>query len=452
MIRSFLYNILENDRGRLFILYQTFSFSFLMLSVILGLYDELRGFHSDLRPLIRNLEYAVSGIIAFEYVGRFILAKRKGEYLINPLSVMDLVAIIPFFQPFRLMRFLVIGARLIRVAYRYRFVTASLSFIFRNVSYEFYFLLAFFFLFFFASLIIMYSLEVGAGNPYVKDFFDALYLVVITMTTVGYGDIVPITWEGKVLSMLLGAGGLLILSMSVATVSAGFFNYVQMLKLGMISFKDMSDHIVVCGWNETAKVIVDNLSGMDRDIVLITTQDVSSEEGFYYKKGDFGREDVLLDAGVEKAHMVIILAEKLPGFTEDSVDARTILTGMQVRDINKNAVLILELLLRENAKLIKRRKVADYIITGGEVLGTIISRFAQGKFYGGLLNHLVEHTDVVTRGWDRETTVGDAERTLEREGYRIVGVVREGRTTYFPRISFRLRKGDELVLIKERAL
>ncbi len=447
-VKGFLYDILENDRSRNFVVYQSFSFSVLMLSIIFGIYDELKGFHWELHPLISRFELFVSVIIAFEYVGRLILAERKLEYLLNPLSMIDLIAIIPYLQPFRVLRFFVIGARFLRIAYRYRYFARGITYIFRNISFEFYFILAFFFLFFSVSFIIMYSLEVGAGNPKIRTLFDAFYLVVITMTTVGYGDITPITKGGKILSMLLGAGGLFMFSMTIATVSAGFFNYIQLLKMGMISLKEMKNHIVICGWNETAQVIIENLKNLGKDIVLITQQDIVSAEDFHYRKGDFGREDILLDVGVDKAHMVIVLAEKPEGFTEDSVDAKTILTGMQVRDINKNVVLVLEILLRENAKLIKRRRIADYIIIGGEMLGKVISKFAQQKFYGEFFSHVAEHVDVQAVEWDEAVSVGEAEKRLEHKGYRIVGVIRDGRTTFFPRISYLLRKGDKLLVIK----
>ncbi len=449
MLRAFLHDILENDRSKRFIVYQSFSFSMLMLSVIFGIYDELKGFHSALHPFIFKFELFVSGIIAFEYIGRFILAERKLEYVINPLSIIDLIAIFPYFQPLRILRLVVIIARFLRIAYRYRYFAKGITFIFRSISFEFYFIFTFFTLFFITSLLVMYSLEVGAGNPKVRSIFDALYLVVITMTTVGYGDITPISTEGKILAMFLGAGGLFIFSMSIATISAGFFNYVQMVKLGMISFKDMQNHIVICGWNETAQVIIENLKTLGKDIVVVTQQDIGVQEGIHYKKGDFGREDVLLDAGVDKAHMVIVLAEKLPGFTEDSIDARTILTGMQVRDINREVILALEVLLRENAKLIKRRRVADYIIIGGEVVGTIISHFAKEKVYGEFLNHIVERAEIEVVKWDAEGTILDAERKFEHKGYRVVGVLRSSRHIYFPKMSFKLHPGDKLLLIKE---
>ena len=449
MLKGILYELLENDRSRTFIIYQSFSFSMLMLSIIFVIYEELVGFHSDLHPLIREFELLVSAIIAFEYGGRFILAERKVEYVLNPLSVVDLIAIIPFFQPFRILRFIVILARFLRVAYRYKHFAKGITYVFRSISFEFYFLFSFFVLFFMASLVIMYSIEAGAGNPDIKDFFDVLYLVIITMTTVGYGDITPITTAGRFLSMLLGAGGLFLFSMTIATISAGFFNYVQMLRMGMISFKDMKDHIVICGWNETAQVVIDNLRDLGRDIVVISEKEVPQSEGYHYMKGDFGREYILLEAGVDKANMVVVLGEKAPGLSEDSIDSKTILTGMQVRDINREVTLILEILLRENAKLIKRRRIADYMIIGGEVVGVMISRFARDRFFGEFINHLIEHVQVQDLKWDRESTVGEAERTLERKGYRVVGVVKDHRAVYFPRSSYRLKKGDRLLVIKE---
>jgi len=449
VIRTVLYELLENDRSRTFIIYQSFSFSMLMLSIIFVIYDELVGFHADIHPLIREFEILVSVIIAFEYTGRFILAERKLEYVLNPLSIVDLIAIIPFFQPFRILRFIVILARFLRIAYRYKHFAKGITYVFRSISFEFYFLFSFFVFFFMASLVIMYSLEAGAGNPKIRDFFDVLYLVIITMTTVGYGDITPITGAGRFLSMVLGAGGLFLFSMTIATISAGFFNYVQMLRMGMISFKDMKDHIVICGWNETAQVIIDSIKGLGRDIVVISEREVPRSEDYHYKAGDYGREYVLLDAGVDKAYMVIVLAEKVPGFSEDSIDSKTILTGMQVRDLNRKAVLILEILLRENAKLIKRRRVADYMIIGGEMVGLMIARFVRDKFYGEFINHLLEHTSIEALEWDRDLSVAEAENEIEKKGYRIVGVIKDRRTVYFPRSTYRIKKGDRLLVIKE---
>ncbi len=132
---KFLHNLLENAASSLFILYQSFSFGVLLLSVLLGLYNEISGFPKDLHPVIFKLELFVSAIILFEYLGRLYLSKNKLAYVVHPLSIIDLIALIPFFQPFRLLRFVVLSARLFRITYRYRYVLIAYRDIFKSVSF-----------------------------------------------------------------------------------------------------------------------------------------------------------------------------------------------------------------------------------------------------------------------------------------------------------------------------
>jgi len=259
MLKKFLYNLLENDRSFTFIIYNTFSFSLLFVSVILALYDEFYGFHTKLHPLILRIEYLVSAIIAFELVGRFILAEDKKKYLLNPLTLLDFIALLPYLHIFRTVRLLVIVARLLRLTYRYRFFFEFFGRVFREVYYEVLFVFGIFFMLISSILLIVYSAEHGGGNPGIKEFFDAVYFTIITATTVGYGDVTPVTTVGKVFAMVLGVMGIFLFSLFSATVSTGFFHYVSMLKSGMLSFREMKNHIVVCGWNETGEVILEEL-------------------------------------------------------------------------------------------------------------------------------------------------------------------------------------------------
>ncbi len=456
MVKRILYNLLENDRSVAFILYNTFSFSLLFVSVILGLYDEFYGFHTQLHPIILNIEYFVSGIIAFELVGRFILAENKKAYLINPLTIMDFIAVIPYFHIFRTVRLVVLIARLLRLTYRYRFFLEFFAKVFREVYYEILFVLGIFFVIIFSILLIMFSLEHGAGNPGVKSFFDAVYLVIITATTVGYGDITPITHAGKVFAMVLGIMGLFLFSLLSATVSTGFFHYVNMLKTGMLSFREMKNHIVICGWNETGEVIVEELKRYYREkgekvktIIVITEQELTPEDTFYYKKGDFVKEDVLKNAGVEQAEMVIILAEKSVNLTEDSIDARSILTAMLVRDLNPKAKIIVEVLMRENAKTLRRKKIADYIIVDGEIVGSIISKIIKKERATEIFEFLMDKVDYVEQEATEELTVEEILRSLEK-GMSLVGVKRGEELIMFPDLDFEVKPGDTLLLIKKK--
>ncbi|RMH79699.1 MAG: potassium channel protein [Acidobacteria bacterium] len=419
MLKTHLHRILEGYGSTSFLVYHSFSFAILLLSVILGLYDESKGFHSEIHPLVLSVELFVSAIILFEYLGRLYLAKDKLKYLIHPLSILDLIALVPFFQPFRLIRFAVLLARFIRITYRYRYIFQSLIYVFTSVLSELAFAGSLVLFLFFLGVTIIYSIEKGAGNPSINNPFDAVYMVIITMTTVGYGDITPITWQGRFVALVLAVGGLISFSALVATLSAGIFRYMNMVASGTLSYRDMKDHIVICGWNETASVVIERLKPLGKSMVLVTTQEIPERRDLHYKRGDFGSEEVLLDAGVERASMVIILAEKLSGFSDDSVDARTILSAMQVRDLNHTATIIVELLLRENAKLIRRKGIADYIIVGGEFLGVLISKFAQNELFGNLFEYLVEKTHMEVLPSKGGLTVEEVMKELDGAGYKL---------------------------------
>lgn len=452
---KFLYDLLENEREFIFIIYNSLSFTVILLSVILGIYDVSQGLHSKIHGLILFVEYAASFFIAFELVGRFLLAENKLKYLYHPLTLLDLVALIPYLHAFRLLRVIVLLFRLLRLTYRYRFFFGFLSKVFKEIGYELFFVFSLFFGFFFSILVIVFSVEHTAGNENIKDFFDAVYYTVITATTVGYGDIVPLTPMGRFLAMVLAILGLFLFSLITATIGASFFQYVSMLKMGMLSFKEMKDHIVICGWNETGEVILEELKEYYRGklqrlkpIVVVSEQELQIE-GVYYKKGDFVKEEVLKNAGVENAETVIVLAEKLPHLTEDSIDARSILAAMLVRDLNPKANLIVEILLRENARTVKRKKVANYIIVDGEIVGSIISNYIKRKETTELIKFFLEEAEFEERVVEEVKTFGELAQEFGKD-YVVVGIKRGEEFITFPDLDFEVRPEDLLLLIRRR--
>lgn len=450
-----LYDLLENDRTLIFIVYNSFSFAIILISVILGTYDVFHDYHSKLHRTILFIEYLTSLVIAFELLGRFILAENKVKYLYNPLTILDFIALIPYMHAFRFVRIIVLISRLLRLTYRYKFFIDFVTQIFKEISYELFFVFSLFFVFFFSILVIIFSVEHTGGNEKIKNFFDAVYYTVITATTVGYGDVVPLTNTGRLLAMFLGVLGIFLFSLLTATISTGFFHYVNMLKTGMLSFREMKNHVVICGWNETGEVILEELKKYYeekkrrmRPVVIVSEQEIQLE-GTYYKKGDFVKEEILRNAGVEHAETVIILAEKLPHLTEDSIDARSILAAMLVRDLNPKVNLIVEILLRENAKTIRRKKVADYIIVDGEIVGSIISNYIKNKESSELLRFFLEKAEFEEIELKEVKTFRELIQELGKD-YVLIGVRRGEEFIMFPDPDFEVRPEDSLLLLKRK--
>ena len=72
----------------------------------------------------------------------------------------------------------------------------------------------------FSVALIMFQVEPESFNY----FFDAIYLSVVTLTTVGYGDIYPISQMGKVISMISSFMGIAIVALPTGIITAGYMN------------------------------------------------------------------------------------------------------------------------------------------------------------------------------------------------------------------------------------
>jgi voltage-gated potassium channel len=186
-------------------------------------------FSSQTRALLWNLEVAVVGFFVIEYLLRFYGAANRWSYVVDAYSIIDIVAILPtiilvvapisgiyadirfvqtirIFAVFRIFRFLrfvdkdhllfgAISPEMLRVV---RLVTTIL-------------------IVFFVSSGFFYYAESGV-NPSVNDFGDAFYFTVVSLSTVGFGDIVPVSGRGRLVTILSIISGILLIPWQASLV------------------------------------------------------------------------------------------------------------------------------------------------------------------------------------------------------------------------------------------
>ncbi len=174
--------------------------------------------------ILANIELVIVLIFSVEYVLRVILTKKKLSYIFSFYGIVDLVAILPFYlsgsislQTLRVLRFL----RLFRILKLGRY-SAAISRIGKALSMAKEELI----LFGFITLILLYLSAVGiyhfehAAQPEVfKSVFDSLWWSVATLTTVGYGDVYPITVGGRIFTFIV-----LMLGLGVVAVPTGIIS------------------------------------------------------------------------------------------------------------------------------------------------------------------------------------------------------------------------------------
>jgi voltage-gated potassium channel len=166
--------------------------------------------------------------------------------------------------------------------------------------------LRFYFLLFFSFIAIG-----TAGLMVLEDysFLDAMYMTVITITTVGYAEIHELGPEGRIFMMLLILAGFGTIAFAVTAITNFIFSgaYAQQVKQKKMqsTLKDLQQHVIVCGYGRVGVQAVKRLRKFNRSIVVIETNEQRMKEhefeGVIYLQGDATSDEVLLKAGIKSA-------------------------------------------------------------------------------------------------------------------------------------------------------
>ena len=148
-------------------------------------------------------------------------------------------------------------------------------------------------------------------------FEDGLFMAVISITTVGYGEVRPLDASGRaftIVYLLTGVGVLFyVVTVEVETVIVGGVMDAVGLRRNRGKVRRMNDHVIICGFGRVGREISDMLTarGVRHVIVDIAPDAVAAIEGSYAATvvGDATQEATLREAGVERARTLIAAAD-----------------------------------------------------------------------------------------------------------------------------------------------
>jgi voltage-gated potassium channel len=171
------------------------------------------------------------------------------------------------------------------------------------------------------------------------DFFDALYMTVTTLSTVGYGEIHPLDRVGRIYNMVLiltGMGVLLYVVGSLARVLIEGEIRAALGKRKLIKhIKRLKNHYIICGFGRIGEIIARQLKERDFSLVIIDKEsDLAprlDELGYYFITGDATRDEVLSEAGIERAKGLVAVV------TSDADNVYTVLTA---RSLNPQLFIV----------------------------------------------------------------------------------------------------------------
>ena len=202
-------------------------------------------------------------------------------------------------------------------------------------------------------------------------FVDLVYFVVVSLTTVGYGDIVPVTERARLIdAIIITPARLLVWLVFVGTAFELFFHKgLERIRMARLQ-QQLKDHVVICGYGHSGRTAAAELvrrGTPPQQLVVVDQKEELLQEaataGHIGLRGDATMDRVLRDAGVDTAAAVILCTGR------DDTNALAVLT---VRQINPRTRVITDAHEEENAPLLKQAG-ADVTVSPSQISGFLLA-------------------------------------------------------------------------------
>jgi voltage-gated potassium channel len=279
---------------------------------------------------------------------------------------------------------------------------------------------------------------------------DAVYYATVSITTTGYGDIVPVTDTARLLTTLVVTPArvlfLIILVGTTLELLAERYRATYRLRRWRSSVRD---HVIVCGYGVKGRAAIDQVRGQGvpgDGIVVIDTDPTAiaraNADGYAGIIGDASHSATLREAGIDEARAVVVAPSR---------DDAAVLITLTVRELAPRIFIAAAAREAENAHLL-RQGGADSVISSSDAAGRLLGLATHSPRVVNVLEDLLtagEGLDIIERPVERDEAGPIAAPT--GRGELLVAVIRGGELIRFddPRAE-RLHPGDRLVCLAGR--
>ncbi len=221
-------------------------------------------------------------------------------------------------------------------------------------------------------------------------FISGVWWSIVTLTTVGYGDISPSTAGGRILAVLIMFFGIGLLGMLSASLATLFIRKRMKEDMGMLA-SPVDNHIIICEWNHRSKAIIKELRAdlQTRDIPLVLIADIEEkpidDTNLFFVRGTV-TEETLDKAQLSKAKTVVVLGDDAVETT--ARDAKVVLSTLTIESMNPAVYTVVELVDKANEQHCLRAN-ADEIIIGSELSSHLIASAASDHGISKVVSELL---------------------------------------------------------------
>ncbi|MCL4500247.1 MAG: potassium channel protein [Deltaproteobacteria bacterium] len=288
------------------------------------------------------------------------------------------------------------------------------------------------------------------------NYFDALYMTVTTLTTVGYGEVHPLSKIGRVYNMALILAGMGVLFYIVTALARVVVEGEIKEALGRRKLfkriRGLKNHYIICGFGRIGEIIARQLKERRIPVVIIENKPENlsylEESGYYFVAGDATREEILQEAGIDRARGLVAVV---------STDADNVYIVLTARSLNP-ALYIVARAEEIGAEKKLLRAGADRVESpyemGGRKMAHAILRPTVTTFMELAMTEGVEWSMEEVRVGEGSSLAGVA---LKDSGIRkkldliLVAIKRaDGEMLFNPTLETRIQAGDTLIALGMR--
>jgi len=278
---------------------------------------------------------------------------------------------------------------------------------------------------------------------------DALYYATVTLSTTGYGDIVPATEAARLANVLIITPLRFVFLITLVGTTVEVLTQRSRDEYRATRWRQkVKDHTVVVGYGVKGRSAVRTLfeQGMAPDSIVVVAHDQASvtaatAEGIIGVLGDGASEDALRQASVHTAARVVVALDR---------DDASVLVVLTARRLNPIATIVASARESQNTAVLKQSG-ANTVIPTAESAGRMLGLALTSPAAGGVVEDLLEPAhglEIVERSI-APTELGVAPESLQRRHEMVLAIVRDGVTHRFDEGAVTLlQKGDRIVVIR----
>ncbi len=310
------------------------------------------------------------------------------------------------------------------------------------------------------ALLLVALIIIGAIGYHIIEgwnWFESLYMTIISFSTVGFGEILPLSPAGRIFTIAIIMLGLITIALLSASVTTAFVSTQILAKRKIQKMKKkiagLKDHIIICGGGETAKTVIKEFIEAHKPFVVIEHKAEIVEElrelfpDLLILEGDATKDDILEEANIKNAYGLI---------TTMPVDADNLFIVVSARDLNPNLIIISRAvdphtenkLYKAGANYVIVPNVVEGMRMASVVLRPTLVSFLEIMMANNALAFRLEEIDVPEHSALVDKPLSEA-RIPQRTGLIVIALKRaeDSQWIFNPVSSTMLRKNDKLIVL-----